>query len=224
MAHRSGGSSLTDPWTHQPERVGFLCRHCGTHTQGKLLAVHRYREVVDDHAHGPDYRYRLVECSQCFDVSLLISMEILSDFFDDEVPLYPPQPKHLAESVPEGLRACLEEARACLSARAYTASVIMYRRALELLAVDRGVKVRNLAVALKKLQEQHEIDQRLYEWADELRLAGNHAAHKVHDGVSPVDAKDINDLTEAIIDYVYVFQARYEAFKARRGQTPAEET
>jgi hypothetical protein len=84
-------------------------------------------------------------------------------------------------------------------------------------------KVRNLAEALKKLQEQHEIDQRLYEWADELRLAGNHAAHEVHDGVSPMDAKDINDLTEAVIDCVYVFQARYEAFKARRGQTSAKE-
>jgi NAD(P)-dependent dehydrogenase (short-subunit alcohol dehydrogenase family) len=32
-----------------------------------------------------------------------------------------------------------------------------------------------------------------------------------------------NGPTEAIIDYVYVFQARYEAFKARRGQTSAKE-
>jgi hypothetical protein len=38
--------------------------------------------------------------------------------------------------------------------------VIMYRRALELLAADRGVKVRNLAEALKKLQEMSEIDRR----------------------------------------------------------------
>ncbi|WP_460798691.1 DUF4145 domain-containing protein [Nocardioides pacificus] len=150
-------------------------------------------------------------------------MEIQENLYDDEVPVYPRQPRHLGAAVPDTLRRCLEEARACLSAKAYTASVIMYRRALELLAVDRGVKVRNLAEALKKLQEQGEIDQRLYEWADELRLAGNHAAHEVHDGVSPVDAKDTNDLTEAIIDYVYVFQARYEAFKARRGQTSAKE-
>ncbi len=27
----------------------------------------------------------------------------------------------------------------------------------------------------------------------------------------------MNDLAEAIIDYVYVFQARYEEFKKRRG-------
>jgi hypothetical protein len=36
--------------------------------------------------------------------------------------------------------------------------------------------------------------------------------------VSQADAKDMNDPTEAIIDYVYVFQARYEDFKKRRQQ------
>lgn len=30
----------------------------------------------------------------------------------------------------------------------------------------------------------------------------------------------MNDLTEAITDYVYVFQARYEKFKKRRGTAP----
>jgi len=198
-----------------------MCRHCGTHTQGDLLATHHFREVVDDLGDGPDYRYRLVKCSHCLDATLLVSMDTGHDQYDSEVPVYPPQPKHLTAAVPETLRHCLEEARSCLSARAYTASVIMYRRSLELLAVERGVQVRNLAEALKRLRDLGEIDQRLYEWADELRLAGNHAAHEVHEGVSPVDAKDINDLTEAIIDYVFVFQARYEAFKARRGGKPA---
>ena len=46
------------------------------------------------------------------------------------------------------------------------------------------------------------------------------AERGVDQNVTQMDAKDINDLAEAIIDYVYVFQARYEEFKRRRETAP----
>lgn len=97
----------------------------------------------------------------------------------------------------------------------------MCRRTLESLAVERGTKRQNLAQSLKALLDANAIDQRLYDWADALRFAGNDATHDVSNSISQLDAKDMNDLTEAIIDYVYVFQARYESFKqcrAARGE------
>lgn len=142
------------------------------------------------------------------------------EIYGDDVAVYPALPRSMSAAVPKTLQDCFQEARACYQARAYTASAIMCRRALELLAIERGIKVRPLTAALTKLRDAGDIDQRLYDWCDALRLAGNQAAHDIGQNVTQMDAKDMNDLTEAIIDYVYVFQARYEDFKRRRGTTP----
>ncbi len=92
----------------------------------------------------------------------------------------------------------------------------MCRRTLELLAYERGISEKNLATSLKALREKGDIDQRLYDWCDALRLAGNQAAHDVSQDIGQADVRDMNDLTEAVIDYVYVFQERYERFMKRR--------
>jgi hypothetical protein len=126
----------------------------------------------------------------------------------------------MSSAVPKKLQECFLEARTCYEARAYTASAIMCRRSLELLAVERGVAEKNLAQSLLKLKDNGDIDQRLYDWCNQLRLVGNEAAHGVGSDTSQADAKDMTDLAEAIIDYVYVFQARYEEFRNRRSQQP----
>jgi hypothetical protein len=136
--------------------------------------------------------------------------------YDTEVALYPAPPRRLGAAVPESLQKCFDEVRACYHARAFTAAAIMCRRALELLAAARGAQERNLARSIEKLRDQGDIDQRLYDWCTTLRFAGNTAAHEVGPGVSQLDAKDMSDLVEAIIDYVFVFQERYEQFKKRR--------
>jgi hypothetical protein len=202
------------------EHVNFLCRHCGTRSISEAIATEYWRER-DERGADTDYRYRLVKCTACGDVSLLLAMQVgysgEIEVYEDDYAVYPAPPRILSVAVPKTLRACFEEARACYQVRAYTASAIMCRRALELLAIERGVRECNLAQSVTKLKEQGDIDQRLYDWCDALRLAGNEAAHEVGQGVPQADAKDMNDLAEAIIDYVYVFQARYEEFMKRRG-------
>lgn len=199
------------------EQVSFLCRHCGTHSCSKVIASERW---IEDYPTGPEYRYRLVRCTACLDMSLLMAVQIGRDGeerdYDEDFAVYPAQPRSMSAAVPETLQRCFQEARACYQVRAYTASAIMCRRALELLAIERGINKNSLAAALSKLRETGDIDQRLYDWCDALRLAGNQAAHDVDQNMSQTDAKDMNELAEAIIDYVYVFQARYENFKRRR--------
>lgn len=206
--------------------VTFLCRHCGTHSRSEVLISSRYIELDKDSSgatyFGSEYRYRLVRCSACTDLSLLLAMKVGqegdTDYYDGDVLVYPAPPRSMSSAVPKKLQDCFLEARICYQARAYTASAIMCRRSLELLAADRGAAEKNLAQSLKKLKDNNEIDQKLFDWCDELRLAGNDAVHDVHSNVTQVDAKDMNDLAEAIIDYVYVFQARYEEFKNRRAR------
>jgi len=203
------------------ERVSFLCLHCGTRSVSDALATALYIEGEDDYPPGLEYRYRLVQCNACYDLSLLLAMKLGweggRELYEEDRAVYPAPPRSLSAAVPKTLQSCFEEARVCYRVRAYTASAIMCRRALEILAAERGVRGRDLAQSLAKLKDKGDIDQRLYDWCDALRLAGNQAAHEVGESISQIDAKDMNELAEAIIDYVYVFQARYEEFRKRRG-------
>jgi hypothetical protein len=201
--------------------VAFHCRHCGRHTTSEALATEPYFDN-QDHIR---YRYRLVRCAACLDISLLLGMEIGElDGRElwDEASVYPKPPRRLGSAVPRSIQSCFDEVEAAFEARAFTASAIMCRRALELLASERGVRERNLARAIDALKTQGDIDQRLYDWCTTLRLAGNQAAHDVGPGVSQLDATDMRDLVEAVIDYVFVFQGRYENFKKRKKRRAAD--
>jgi hypothetical protein len=211
----------------ESEQVSFLCRHCDTHSRSEVIATADWIEYEQDGTYrgGPEYRYRLVRCTACRDVSLLVAMQIAwrdddTGVYGDDHAVYPAPPRSLSIAIPKNLQRCFQEARSCYQARAYNASAIMCRRALEILALERGIKEGSLARSLVKLKDQGDIDQRLFDWCDALRFAGNQAAHEVDQDVTQADAKDMNDLTEATIDYVYVFQARYEEFKKRRATAP----
>ena len=60
------------------------------------------------------------------------------------------------------------------------------------------------------------INHQLFEWANELRLSGNEAAHNIESTFTNNDAKDILDFTIAILDYSYSFQDKFLKFKERR--------
>jgi hypothetical protein len=92
----------------------------------------------------------------------------------------------------------------------------MCRKTLEGICAAHGAAGKNLAQSLKKLRDDGTIDQRLFEWAEELRLFGNEAAHDVNVTIAPQDADDIVDFTRALIEYVFTFQERFQAFKQRR--------
>jgi DNA-binding Lrp family transcriptional regulator len=92
----------------------------------------------------------------------------------------------------------------------------MCRKTLEAICAANGVHERNLLNSLKKLREQGVIEQRLYEWADTLRIAGNEAAHDVDVRVSAPDAKDVLEFTKALLEYTFTFRDKFEKFRERR--------
>lgn len=205
-------------WSY--ETRSYLCRHCGHVTKGEVLGTHHYSERDERGTIlPPTLKYSLVRCINCSDASLLLAMEVGDNIWGEETSLYPAIRERHSGGLPASIAGCFEEAEICYRVKAATAAAIMARRTLELLAAEQGLQKGNLAQRLQAMRDQQVIDARLYEWADELRLAGNQAAHDVHLGISLTDARDMLDLVEAIVDYVYVFQERYEAFKARRRTT-----
>ena len=92
----------------------------------------------------------------------------------------------------------------------------MCRKTLEGLCDSQEVKSKNLATGLKILKEKGIIDQRLFDWADALRITGNEAAHGVDFSLDREDAQDVLDFVEAILDYVFVYRKRFDDFVERR--------
>jgi hypothetical protein len=154
--------------------------------------------------------YKFLKCPKC---SRPILVE--EDAFGSSR-LYPPQDYSLNPSLPEPLRAAYSEAFACFKAKAYTATALMCRKTLEGICAEHGAKGHNLVSSLKELKDKGIIENRLYEWADALRISGNEAAHDVAVRISAEDAKDILEFTNALLEYVFTFRDKFEEFKKRR--------
>jgi hypothetical protein len=93
----------------------------------------------------------------------------------------------------------------------------MCRKTLEGICEAHKITSRNLATSLKEMKDQGIIENRLFEWADALRISGNEAAHSVTVSISAQDARDILEFTNALLEYVFTFQDKFEEFKKRRG-------
>jgi hypothetical protein len=163
-------------------------------------------DLMAEGGNGPLYRYSLLECSRCNDASLVLELEVAEDVWIEDGVVYPAQRSGLSKAVPSSIRSSFDEALACLRARAHTAAAIMCRRSLEALAHEHGARGRTLQDKIAALESNGVIDKRLLDWATEVRIAGNAAAHDVGTETDAQDARDMCDLAEAILDFVYVFK------------------
>jgi hypothetical protein len=141
--------------------------------------------------------------------------------WDAPIRKYPPQDRELSTLIPKQLRQAHEEARACFRAKAYTAAAVMSGRTLEAACAQSGIRERNLQQALAKMRENGLIDGRLWEWAETLRAVRNAGAHYDSSVITKQDAEDSIAFGEALLDYLYVLSARFEALKERRAKKSA---
>jgi hypothetical protein len=74
-----------------------------------------------------------------------------------------------------------------------------------------------LGEGIKRLREAKVIDDRLYDWSQQLHAFRNLAAHPEDISISRNDAEDLQTFVNAIVEYVYDLADRYAEFKARVG-------
>ncbi|HEY9649709.1 MAG TPA: DUF4145 domain-containing protein [Coleofasciculaceae cyanobacterium] len=132
--------------------------------------------------------------------------------------LYPPE-NQVDASLPNQIRTAFEEALKCFEAQAFTASVILCRKTLEGICKEHSINNGNLKNKLEEMKNKGIIEQRLFEWADALRISGNDAAHDLDITFSELDAKDIVEFTKALLEYVFTFRNKFEQFMKRRKST-----
>lgn len=171
---------------------------------------------------GSSHLYSLLSCTKCGSPILIRQANIGNmaegNKWDTPYLLFPATDLRVNPSAPRDIQAAFEEACSCYRAQAFTASAIMCRKTLEGICAAHSVSERTLASSLKKMKDSGLIDERLFEWSDSLRIAGNEAAHGVGLSIGQSDAKDILEFTNAILDYMFSYRDRFEKFKKRRSK------
>jgi Domain of unknown function (DUF4145) len=77
-----------------------------------------------------------------------------------------------------------------------------------------------LADGIKQLRDRNVIDDRLFDWSQDLHAFRNLAAHPDGDGgsITRQDAEDLQAFVYAIVEYVYDLADRYQEFKERQAK------
>lgn len=169
---------LDDSGPQGPFRRSFVCPRCDRPSSSLAHGV-AYWDGFDTTGFrvGPEAEYVFLQCEAC-SAPLVQWREDYGRGFDEDEPTFMyPAPHLLNAEIPSDLRREWTEAQLCFTAKAYTASTVMVRRALEATCVDQGVTSGVLAERLKELREAGRIDERLPEWATLLKDLGNTGAH-----------------------------------------------
>ena len=154
------------------------------------------------------------------------------DVWSDVVRVYPkPARTFSSYRIPRVLADSLVEADKCLQAGAHTAACAMLGRALEALCRDilepktsapiptGSIPVPKkkimLAEGIRRLKDGNFIDERLFDWSQQLHAFRNEAAHPGEASISRQDAEDLQTFVYAIVEFIYDLADRYDEFKAR---------
>lgn len=72
-----------------------------------------------------------------------------------------------------------------------------------------------LGEGIRKLKDAGIIDERLFDWSQQLHAFRNIAAHPTDIAISREEAVDLRTFVFAIVEYIYDLTDRYNDFKER---------
>lgn len=180
----------------------------------------------------------LGKCPKCHSILVGESQQIAIngyDGYDDEwadpVRVYPDPPKAFTSPrIPKVVSESITEGMKSMQGNANVAACAMFGRALEaicrnLLDTSTGNDATQpspttkrpimIGEGLRKLKEGGLIDQRLFDWSQQLHAFRNLAAHPTDITISREEAEDLRSFVFAIVEYIYDLTDRYNEFKER---------
>ena len=194
-----------------------------------IIECHRCKARVDADVEGmveePDEffggtRTYLYKCPSCNAPLVGVSDEVIADGKDgkwsEPVRVYPEPRRVLSSSVPKLVRESIEEAEKCMQIGAFIGAVAMVGRALEAVCRHFSADSVMLGKGVKDLRDKGLIDNRLYEWSEQLHLHRNIASHATEHKITGRDAADLLTFTYAIVDYLFELTEKFNAFRKRK--------
>ena len=207
------------------QTIEGFCPHCN---RLSILEVRSQisndapKELFDRLEEGEDGlrsgRYSLAFCRGCDQAFLHVCAESEPSGIPHAVMLFPRPSVRDIPGMPKDARSSFESAWACYKTGNYEPSILMSRKCLEAMCISLGERAGTLAQRLENLKVKGLIEPRLFEWAKELRLAGNAAAHDFSSLNQKEDALDCLEFVEAILLYGFALGQRFKEFQSRRSQ------
>jgi hypothetical protein len=131
----------------------------------------------------------------------------------------------LDPDIPEAVASAYSEGMRALSVKAPRAAAVMYRGMLAQIVTDKGSQAakdkHTLYHKLEQMSDDGALPPSLADWAKEIRVLGNAAAHP--DALSPVDedeAAELGRLCRQLLDVIYGVPARIARSRAARAGNP----
>ena len=179
--------------THENERKSWTCGYCGNLVGGYI----GYKR--DSHDDNND---RVYICPRCERPTVFVYIKGVET--QNPGAPYGIEVAH----VPDDVDAVYSEARQCIQSSCYTAAVLMLRKLLMHVAVEKGAEPNQSFVDyVDFLDERHYIPPDGREWVDSLRQMGNDATHEIVI-MDESDAKHMLDFAEMLLKISYEFPAR----------------
>ena len=222
------------------------CPQC----KAKVAAIEQglaERSGNDDETGEPyGERLHVGVCPRCDSLLAGVSYQIGFEGIDSEyntwrdvVRVFPKPPKIFNSSrIPRIVKDSLLEADRSLQANANIAACVMLGRAFEAVCRDllqpvpskqstadartSSMRPIMLGEGILKLKEKNLIDERLFDWSQQLQAFRNIAAHPTEESISREDAEDLHTFVYAIIEYIYDLTDRYNEFKERIADRAAQ--
>lgn len=119
-----------------------------------------------------------------------------------------PIPGNEVKNVPKLVSSLYNEARRCISAMAYTSSVLTCRKLLMNIAVSEGAaESKNFFFYVEYLAENGFVPPRGKVWVDHIRKKGNEATHEIA-LMTREDAEELVLFSEMLLKFIYEFPAQ----------------
>jgi len=184
------------------------CGHCSNISNMRIIGNVDDVQLYTDPDYGPMGEsgtiYNVLECPAC-KKSNIISYDWHDDMeSEDEITykiLYPID-KNVPIGLPDNIQKTFKAAEKIktIDVNAY---VILLRRILELVCIDRKANGPTLALMLKDLSDRNEIPEKLVKVAKGLKDFGNIGAHAGIGELSEKEVPIVAALCTAILEYIY---------------------
>lgn len=199
------GSSFT---SQQVMRA--VCPRCGTTAQFRSIAV-----VPAGNAARNQSTFGVIQCVFCGGHVAYEAVRGDPGTFQFTFRrLYPTAEAREVEDAPPAVQAAMQEASECIEVGAATAGALVLRRAVQLIARDKGVTKGSLKSEIDKLP----ISEDLKQIAHATRIIANEAAHPdpfEWDQVTIEDVRQLFALGIEFVNQIYAVPARVKALSER---------
>lgn len=117
-------------------------------------------------------------------------------------------PGNAVSSLPEQLEVIYNEARRCVSVKAFTASVLACRKLLMHIAVEQGASTGGSFLSyVEYLAAKGFVPPNGACWVDHIRKKGNEATHEIV-LMTESDAEELISFSEMLLKFIYEFPAK----------------